>query len=363
MAAESSRTAATPWYLHGKTVMLGAGALAAAGLAVIGLWDRVFPADEVDVASINSVDILRRSSLGDFTSVVIGKDFVLTPMSATARGDLPVAFAAYPDAAALPTPSFVNPTVAPPPTGGVIAPTAEPTTSASATAQPTVTTDSVSPQPSSAEPAPPPQGGTTAPTTGTAPSPLPSSGVSTPSPTTSPGSSPWDTLLGRALANPALDGYALTTQGASWVIPDPAFVTHATEGVDPNDPGSGPLSAEEVAERLAEALGHIETVHDGGLLDPLGWAVVVNVSLEGYDGVPLLLTWSLDGVDVPSTWAATNVAYRVIATTPRDSGSAEIWIPDLKEPDAYNLNVSLALESAPSFIVSRSEPLQLPLPQ
>ena len=89
--------------------------------------------------------------------------------------------------------------------------------------------------------------------------------------------------------------------------------------------------------------------------------MAVNLTLEGLAGVPLLLTWSLDGVDVPEGWAADNVAYRVVATTPRDSGSAEVRVPNLKAEGVYRVNVKLAFESDGTPI-ARGEPLELPIP-
>lgn len=79
--------------------------------------------------------------------------------------------------------------------------------------------------------------------------------------------------------------------------------------------------------------------------DPLGWTVAVRIDLEGLAHVPMLLTWSLDGLDVSESWKAENLAYRIVATTPHDAGVAEIWIPDLGRPGAYNVNVRLTFES------------------
>ena len=100
-----------------------------------------------------------------------------------------------------------------------------------------------------------------------------------------------------------------------------------------------------MAKRLAEALSKVEARDTAGKKDPLGWVVAVNLDVTGLKGVPLVLTWSLDGLDVPVSWAADNVAYRLTSTTAHDTGSVEIWVPNLKIAGDYNVNLKLARES------------------
>ncbi len=252
MGAAPVRAGTSPWYLRGKTVILGAGALAGASLAVLGLWDRVLPADQVDIATISSVNVLKKISLGDFTTANSAENPALGPMR-------PAAFAISPAPTTLAT-------VAPPPTGGVIAPTVQPSPSPANTPQPTFTTESPSPRPTVVTPSLSPSIRSTASDPQKRVTPLP---TSTQRP---PGWSPFDDLLDEALANPAVDGWELTRRGAEWVPGRLVKAAEATRNVDPNDPASGELSAEEVAERLAESLSHIEARNDGGRLDPLGWA-------------------------------------------------------------------------------------------
>jgi hypothetical protein len=128
---------------------------------------------------------------------------------------------------------------------------------------------------------------------------------------------------------------------------------------DPNNPGGDPLPPEEVAKRLAEALEKVDTKNTGGKKDPRGWVVAVNVEVSGLRHIPLLLTWSLDGFDVPVRWAADNVAYRLTASTEHDTGSVEVWVPDLKKPGKYNVNLTLALASD-GTILTRGEPVEVP---
>jgi hypothetical protein len=124
------------------------------------------------------------------------------------------------------------------------------------------------------------------------------------------------------------------------------------------DDAGTPLPPAQVAEELARALEDVEATTGPEGEDPHGWTVAVRVDLEGLAQIPLLLTWSLDGLDVPETWQAENLAYRVVGATPHDAGVAEIWVPDLKRPGAYNVNIKLSYES--NGIVADLQPLALP---
>jgi len=115
-------------------------------------------------------------------------------------------------------------------------------------------------------------------------------------------------------------------------------------GVATSDTGTQ-LSAEEAAKRLADALEQVSTTTGRGGLQPLGYTVVVHFELEGFSGVPILMTWTLDGVDVSTDWSAENVAFRLVASTEHDTGFAEIWVPHLEAPGTYNVNVALEVES------------------
>jgi len=137
----------------------------------------------------------------------------------------------------------------------------------------------------------------------------------------------------------------------------PATVSTPT---DPDNPDED-LSAEEMAGRLAEALEQVEQKSGGGYQDPIGWVMIVSLNLEGYKGVPLLLTWSLNGIDVPTTWSADSVAYKVLATTARDAGSAEVWVPDLQRPGTYKVNVKLIRESD-RLVIAQAVSLEVPNP-
>jgi len=134
-------------------------------------------------------------------------------------------------------------------------------------------------------------------------------------------------------------------------------------GVKPTGGHGESLPPEELARRIADKLADVESNADEeGDLDPAGWTVAVNVTLEGLEGVPLLLTWSLEGVDIPGSWATETVAYRVTASTPRDVGSAEIWIPHLKTTNEYNVVARLRLASDSTKTLASGRPLAITIP-
>lgn len=291
MDSERQQENGTPWYARSKAWIIGAGALAAAGLAVLSLGDRLFPADVEDVARIESVDLVGQASFKEFASKGFGVELPLAPAPAAAPGD----------AAAV-----------------VRAAASEP---AASVAPDTSTT-------------PPETPATDAPT------------LSTTRPPTTPPASPelldpelWtppDAYLQTMLAHPSVETFEFTEDElrASLVV------------IEPSGAGGEELPPEEVVSRVAAALDDVETTADEeGALDPDGWTIAVNLTIEGLAGVPLVLTWSLDGVSVPEDWAAEKVTYRVIADTPRDVGSAEIWVPRLKAAGEYNVNVKLRLAS------------------
>ena len=128
--------------------------------------------------------------------------------------------------------------------------------------------------------------------------------------------------------------------------------------IEPVDETGESLPPAELAVRLAAALEEVESTTGPQGEDPQGWTVAVRVDLQGLEDVPLLLTWSLDGLDVPLTWQAEKLAYRVVGGTPHDAGVAEIWVPDLTRSGAYNVNIKLSYEA--TGIIADWRPLALP---
>jgi hypothetical protein len=303
-----SKKSDSPWYLRGRSVIVGMGALAAAVLAVVGLWDRLFPPDVEDVATITSVGVTRQMSLSEFTESFPGTDVSLNPAPAAAMALGVVGLTQI--GQALPTGNATPTDTGTPPDTATPRDTATPTDSATPT-------------------------DTTTPTVRTKSWP------------------PTESYMNSVVDQPVLD---------DWLLPDdPGEVAYLMppEPHDPNDPEGDPLPADEVAKRLAEALREVESEGKDGKKDPLGWVVAVNLEVGGLEDVPLLLTWSLDGLDVPVSWAADSVAYRVTATTAHDAGSVDVWVPDLEKPGTYNVNLKLAQESD-GTILTQGQPVEVP---
>jgi hypothetical protein len=333
----AKRSDALPWYKRGKALLISAGAIAGAGLAVLGLWDRIFPADPGDVARIESVNMVGQTSFKEFAHERFGVEFPLEPASdgeAARRGSVVLQVS---------TPQPVLPLDDP-----ATPPDSEkPVTPLDPTAPPDVpaTSPPVAPDPST----PPTDPGATTPPSSTDDSDPP------PVPNESFTWLPPETYLEVLSAEPEL---------VEWNL-DPTEVHYSyLLIIEPTDEQGEELPAEEAADRVAAALSSVEsTTDEAGDLDPAGWSVAVNLSLEGLEGVPLLLTWSLDGVDVPEEWAAEKITYRVVASTPRDVGSAKIWVPQLKVPGQYNVNVELKLASDPDRTIAIGPPLTILIPE
>ncbi|GAB5077230.1 hypothetical protein [Arthrobacter sp. AD-310] len=325
MAPKRKPKPKAPWYKRPQVLILSAGALAAAILGVINLWEKVFPPPDADIATIESVHIIRRTPLSGFTSGGIGKDLALEPVAQQAAiGSPGTMVPVKPQLSPLPKPGPL-PTFTFSPS-----PTLTTTTAPPDTPTPTSSTQTGSPSPSISPP------------------PTPSPTFATLRPEVLSGLS--------AISDEYVESVADQEVMLDYTEPARTFTARSLviEAVD--DAGT-PLPPEQVAVELAQALERVETTPGPDGKDPLGWAMAVRLDLEGLAQVPLLLTWSLDGLDVPDTWKAENLAYRVVGATPHDAGVAEIWVPDLKGTGAYNVNIKLAYES--SGLIADLEPLNL----
>jgi hypothetical protein len=336
-ATIATRSDVLPWYKRGKALLISAGALAGASLAVLGLWDRIFPTDPGDVARIESVDMVGQTSFKEFAHERFGVEFPLEPASngEAARQATVVLQVSTPEP---------------------VLPLDEP----------------ISP-PESEMPVAPPDS--------TSPSDIPATTPPEPDPSTIPAPDPPVTA---PPSSPDPDDSPLTPLESFTFLPPEAYLEVLSTAPDldelnldrkevefsyllvirPTGEDGEELPAEEAAVRVAEALSSVESKTDAaGDRDPSGWSVSVNLTLEGLAGVPLLLTWSIDGVDVPEEWAAEKISYRVVASTPRDAGSAEIWVPQLKVPGQYNVNVRLNLASDPDTTIASGPPLTILIPE
>lgn len=334
----------TPWYRRSRRLLIGAGTAAAALGSVLALWDR--GVDLADVATIKSVSIAKRTALAEFPTQDLGKNIKLSgDPNAAAHAD---SLSQIHIGAAVPA---LLPSV--------------PTQHSVPTAPAPIRTGS-GPEPSTITPKPTPAV-TSSPTIITTPSEISSRPIiTTPSETSTP-----TPTIGSILRFPS-DAYREAVQEqlkqddlpreVADVPPDSAFKFLMATNSASVDANGQLLQPAQVAEALKQALTEVE-IETGsqatdGVSQPMGWTVAVALELEGLANIPLVLTWSLDGIDVSSTWRAENLAYRIVASTQHDAGTARIWIPDLKKTGAYNVNVRLTYES--KEIVAAEGQLQLP---
>lgn len=348
MTANQAAKPATPWYLRIKTLVITAGALAGAVLGVLALADRLVPADQSDVPTIERVWMVRASTLGQFAPDGSDPDpeLDLSPAPKAAAHAVPtvkLVAGRLSGADATPTPAPLAPPTKPSPTS----PPSTPGPTDTPTPTPTLTpTPSTTPTPT---PTPTP-----APTPAPTPGPTPES-----SELVLPGNwPPTKEYLGSVATHVEL--VQVESDSPKY---DPGVVTTLYAlGFQPTNEEGEDIPAAQVAERIVDALDDVETTPNGETVDPLGWTVAVDLRIEGMAGEPLLLTWQLDGAEVPANWAAENLAYRVKASTPLDVGVAEIWVPDLAASGGYVVNVKLTRESNPADVMAlgKSDPLPNP---
>ena len=149
--------------------------------------------------------------------------------------------------------------------------------------------------------------------------------------------------------DPAVDPYQLSEEEKRALVPMPIM---GASPVAPDAPSAAPLTDDEVATALAVALNEVESVSTADSVDPLGYRVAVNVVLDGLAGVPLVLTWSLNGVDVSANWQAPRLGIRLEPTTDHETGSVDIWVPNLKSPGDYIVDVKLVRASGGTPLTS-----------
>jgi FHA domain len=334
------------WWSTSRAIVLGMGGLAAAVLAVLSLWGTLAPPDQEDFAAITSVVVTRQMSLSEFAEGAPGTNVALRSARAIAPGIVDLAHAGH----ALPAGSV--------------------TLSEAATPTEVATPSD-----------------TTSPSDATSPSGIPNpSGTSTTTDSSTPMDNAvlridqWlpDPLVEAMFDHPAVEDYIPDIREVPFILqcgivllnasssqcPDTAagnLADSQRQGDDARDnfdePANGTaapenrtspdvngLDAAELANLIAEALSEVESIAKDGKKDPMGWVVAMNLEVRGLERVPLLLTWSLDGIDVPVSWAANRIAHRLIPTTDHDSGSPQVWVPDLERSGTYRVNVTLARE-------------------
>lgn len=92
--------------------------------------------------------------------------------------------------------------------------------------------------------------------------------------------------------------------------------------------------------------------------EPLGVVVSADLELAGLRGEPVLLSWSMwqqgGKKRLYGNWLNSNLAYRLKATTDRDTTTLDLWVPLPKSRGPYFIRVSLT--AAGSVLASADSP-------
>ena len=315
-------TKAPSWLRRISAGVLGAGALAAAISAVIGLWPSPDPVDKVTITSAHLSWPEPLSAYGSAT----GDD------SGTAAP-----LGAQPTLGAVP--ARYTTTSAPPPSAGRTSSTT--TTASSSTSSTPTATGSTGTTGRSSSP------------TSTSETYEPSTTEDTPevaTPTVEPPDvlrlppSVRDHFYEEIVADPALAEYALPPHlpGESVV-----FICWGSNVVGKD---GQPVPPAQAAQQFAARLADVRTQPVEGRLDPLGVRVTVDMEIEGLRDQPLLLYWRMvpAGGTTPLApdWGRPTASYIVTAGTERDTATIEVWVPLPEAAGPYELDLLVGEQSA-----------------
>lgn len=305
-----------PWYQRTNALLLSAGAVAAALASIFGLVNLLI--DPQDLATVSSVTLKKKMPLADFATEGLGGNITFAEAVPAHQQD------EIPDVARLLMSTSI-PVLVPETSAQLKTPSpSTPDVSQS----PTRTSDNVPPTTSASTPVSPSVTATTSPTRSTS-----SSRVTAEDLPPEDHREEVQKQLERRNVPPDISSALV------FIAPSQAV-----------DAGTGELlPPAQVAEELKKALEELATDETSA---PTGWMVGVQIELQGFANDPLLLTWSLDGVDVPETWQAENLAYKISASTQHDKGVAEIWVPELARTGAYQVNVTLTQASSRVAVAS-----------
>jgi len=82
----------------------------------------------------------------------------------------------------------------------------------------------------------------------------------------------------------------------------------------------------------------------------VGLRISVNLEVVGLRGEPLILSWSVlqrsGDTALPKAWRSTNLGYRLQATSDKDSGNVDFWVPMPKARGQYYVGVVLSTNEA-----------------
>jgi hypothetical protein len=108
-----------------------------------------------------------------------------------------------------------------------------------------------------------------------------------------------------------------------------------------------PVAPGVAAERVIKVLKDARTTRRK---EPLGVVVSVDVELAGLRGKPVLLSWSMwqqsGDTRLYGNWLNRNLAYRLEATTDRDTTTFDLWVPLPKPPGPYFIRIQLTVNGS-----------------
>ena len=117
-------------------------------------------------------------------------------------------------------------------------------------------------------------------------------------------------------------------------------------------PNGDPVPPDVAAERVVQLLKGARSTgggQPGG--EPLGVVISADLELAGLRGKPVLLSWSMwqqgGKKRLYGNWLNRNLAYRLEATTDRDTTTVDLWVPLPKSPGPYFIRVNLTAGKAP----------------
>jgi hypothetical protein len=122
-------------------------------------------------------------------------------------------------------------------------------------------------------------------------------------------------------------------------------------------PNGEPVPPDVAAERIVQLLKDARSTggeqpggeQPGG--EPLGVVISADLELAGLRGKPVLLSWSMwqqgGKKRLYGNWLNRNLAYRLEATTDRDTTTLDLWVPLPKSPGPYFIRVNLTAAESP----------------
>lgn len=121
---------------------------------------------------------------------------------------------------------------------------------------------------------------------------------------------------------------------------------------DPVDPNGEVVEPGVAAERILTVLKQTRTIggRPGGKAEPVGLRISVNLEVVGLRGEPLFLSWSVlqrsGNTALPKAWRSTNLGYRLQATSDKDSGNVDFWVPMPKARGQYFVSIDLSTKGS-----------------